>query len=198
MLGALNSTAMHSPRKPPVHQGLTMVELMITLAIGAILLALAIPQMRELIARKRVAGTAAELASDIKFARAMVLQQNRAVWVKFGSTGDFSCYVLFLDSSSGGECDCTRTSTPMCGSGILAPIPIRSVFIQRNTGITLTSAAQRVIYKQATGEPTLYGGSAEAEISGNVGGRLKVVMGGLTRATICSLSGHTAEFGDCP
>ena len=175
-----------------------MVELMITLAIGAILLALAIPQMRELIARKRVAGTAAELVSDIKFARAMVLQQNRPVWINFGSTGDFTCYVLFMQDNLTGECNCARTTTPMCGVGVHAPVAVRSVFVPRSTGITLTSTSLYVIYKQTIGEPTIYAGSAEAEISGNVGGRLKVDMRGLTKATICSLSGHTAEFGDCP
>lgn len=185
-------------RRPQQPLGLTMIELMITLTIGAILLALAVPQMREYIARTRVSGTATELAADIRLARSMVQQQNQPIWITFGSTDDFTCYVLYTEGGNTGVCDCARTATPMCDAVPNPPIPLRSVFIKRNTGITLTSTSADIGYAQAIGTPNVLGGTAQAEISSSLGGRLKVVMNGLTRATICSLSGHTAEFGDCP
>lgn len=175
-----------------------MVELMITLTISAILLAIAIPQMREYIARKRVSGAAAELVSDIRLARAMVQQENQPIWVHFGSTDDFTCYVVFTQGNMINQCDCTRTSTPMCPGTRDAPVPLRHVVIKRDTGITLTTASRYVVYSQAVGAPRLFGGTGEAQISGSSGGSVKVTMGGLTRATACSVSGHTAEFGDCP
>lgn len=179
--------------------GLTLIELMITLTIGAILLALAVPQMREFIARKRVSGTATELAADIRLARSMVQQQNQPIWMNFGSTDDFTCYVLHTEGGGTGLCECARTGSPMCDAVPDPPIALRSVFIKRNTGIALTSAAAVLSYTQAVGAPTLpFGGTAQAEVASSLGGRLKVGMDGLTKATICSLSGHTAEFGDCP
>lgn len=179
--------------------GLTLIELMITVTIGAILLALAVPQMREYIARKRVSGTATELASDVRLARSMVQQQNQHIWITFGSTTDFTCYVLYTEGGGNEYCDCARTSTPMCGVGLDPPIPLRSVFIKRNTGIALTSAAMDLKYLQPVGAPVPLSGTAEVEVNGgSLGGRVKVIMTGLTRATICSLAGHTAEFGDCP
>lgn len=179
-------------------RGLTMIELMITLTIGAILLALAVPQMREYIARTRVSGTAAELAADIRLARAMVQQQNQPIWINFGSTNDFTCYVLYTEGGATGVCDCSRTGTPMCDAVPDPPIPLRSVFINRNTGIVITSNSADLGFSQAVGAPRVFVGTGEAEIAGGLGGRVKVIMSGLTRATICSLSGHTSEFGDCP
>lgn len=189
---------MHSMNRRQARTGLTLIELMITVTIGAILLALAVPQMREYIARKRVSGTATELASDIRLARSMVQQQNQPIWITFGSTHDFTCYVLYTEGDQTGLCDCARTSTPMCDATPDPPIPLRSVFVKRNTGIAVTSAAMDLRYSQPVGAPMALSGTAEAEVNGgSLGGRVKLIMSGLTRATICSLAGHTAEFGDC-
>ena len=186
------------PRRPLI--GLTLIELIITLTIGAILLALAVPSMREYIARKRVSGTAAELAADIRFARSMVQQQNQPIWINFGSVNnEFTCYVVYTEGDQLGACECTRTSTPICDATPDPPIPLRSVFIKSNTGITITSSAADLRYTQAVGAPMPLRGTANAEINGgSLGGRVKIIMSGLTKATLCSLAGHTAEFGDCP
>ena len=180
--------------------GLTMIELMITLTIGAILLALAVPSMREYIARKRVSGTATELAADIRLARSMVQQENQPIWINFGSTSDYTCYVVFTQGNGVDYCECNRTSTPMCSAvGASPPIALRSVFIKKSSGITIIPKTTELLYSQALGAPELkFGGAANAEIDGGtLGGRVKVNMSGLTKATICSVSGHTAEFGNC-
>ena len=181
--------------------GLTLIELMVTVTIGAILLALAVPQMREYIARTRVSGIATELAADIRLARSMVQQQNQPIHIAFGSTGDFTCYVLYTEGVGISLCDCTRTSTSMCDAGPDPPIALRSVFIKQNTGITLNSTSTDLRYKQPVGAPETspFGSSAEAEVNGgSLGGRVKLIMSGFTKATLCSLAGHTAEFGNCP
>lgn len=199
MLGEMKERAMRSYSTPTSRHGLTLVELMVTLTITAVLLAVAIPQMSEYIARKRVASVAAELAHDIKYARAMVLQQNRPVWFHFGSTTDLSCYVMFVQENGIGECDCTRTSRPVCDPGRNGQTALRSVYIPRSTGITLTATSPYLAYRQAIGEPIVYLGTGQGviDINSSAGGRLTVVLTGLVRATICSISGHTAEFGDC-
>lgn len=198
MLGALRTIEMRSLRPRRQFLGLTMIELLITLTIGAILLALAVPSMREYIARKRVSGTATELAADIRLARSMVQQQNQPIWINFGSTSNYTCYVVFTEGDQLGACECARTSTPMCDAATDPPIPLRSVFVKSNTGITITSSAANLRYLQAVGAPVSYGGTAEVEVNGgSLGGRVKVILTGLTKATICSLAGHTAEFGAC-
>lgn len=200
MLGALRGIDMRSlrPRRPLI--GLTMIELIITLTIGAILLALAVPSMHEYIARKRVSGTAIELAADIRLARSMVQQQNQPIWLNFFDNLDFSCYVLYTEGNTVDYCDCARTLVPMCSAvGSDAPVALRSVFIKSNTGIKITASGRNLQYTKPVGAPVVWwGGTAEAEVDGGtLGGRVRVIMTGLTKASICSVSGHTAEFGDC-
>ena len=71
--------------------GFTLVELMIVIALVAIILALAAPSFTATLARKRMEGVASELATDIQYARSEAAQRNAAVGVVFGS----NCYTVY-------------------------------------------------------------------------------------------------------
>ena len=190
-------------RRPalPLARGFTMIEMLVTVVIAAILAAIAVPQMREYIERTRVAGAANELASDIRLARSLVLELNQPIWMNFGSTGDFTCYVIYTEGNLTGSCNCARIGQPMCDGGLDPQVALRSVYIKRSTGVTLTSTRPDLRFIDAVGPPQVgfdtYG-SALAEIGSSLGGRVKITLHGMTRAAICSMSGHTAEFGACP
>ena len=157
--------------------------------------------MREYIERTRVAGAANELASDMRLARAFVLQHNQPIWVTFGSTADYTCYVIYTEGNLTGSCNCARVGRPMCDGGFDPQVALRSVYIKRSTGVTLTATTPDLRFTEAVGAPQIgfetYG-NALAEIGSSLGGRVKVTLHGMTRAVICSMSGHTAEFGACP
>lgn len=72
---------------PPAQGGLTLVELLITIAIAAILLAIAIPEFSTIIANGRVKGAAARLEQDLQWARAEAVKGNRAVAVTVSGSG---------------------------------------------------------------------------------------------------------------
>ena len=181
--------------------GFTLVELVVTVAITAILLAMAVPQMREHLARKRVSGVATELVADIRYVRAQVLEQNQAIWISFGSTTDFSCYVIYTDGGLNGYCDCARSPGAVCDQVTDPPVELKSVYLKTNTGITLTSTQSSLFFQKVVGAPRISRsayGPAEATVESSLGGKVKVGLAGPIRATICSASGHTGEFGACP
>ena len=66
-------------------EGFTLVELMIVLAIAAILLALAAPGFRTLIERNRLQATASNLFSSLMLARSEALKRNQVVWLCKGT-----------------------------------------------------------------------------------------------------------------
>lgn len=70
--------------------GFTMIELMIVIALVAIVLALAAPSFTNTLARKRLEGVAQELGTDIQYARSEAVQQNAQVRVIVGG----NCYVV--------------------------------------------------------------------------------------------------------
>lgn len=98
-------------------RGVTMMELMITLAIVAILAALAAPSFSNFVADVRQSSVMGELASDLHLARSESIKRNALVKVcplAAGNTcgggsdwgvGWLICYVNAL-----GECDLTNTT----------------------------------------------------------------------------------------
>ncbi|WP_437560190.1 pilus assembly FimT family protein [Acidithiobacillus sulfuriphilus] len=65
----------------PQEGGLTLVELMVTIAVAIILLSIALPQFSTIIINNRVKSAAARLVQDLQWARAEAVKTNRAVTV---------------------------------------------------------------------------------------------------------------------
>jgi len=73
-------------------RGFTLVEMMVVVAMAAILLAVAVPSFAEMVARMRLEGMVHNLATDLQLARAEAIQR-RAV-VNLVTTADGSGYSL--------------------------------------------------------------------------------------------------------
>lgn len=78
-----------SPRGRSLHRtrGFTLVELMVTLAIAAILVALAVPSMTSFLAEQAAAGNADELAAAFRFARSEAIKRSASITVCASSDG---------------------------------------------------------------------------------------------------------------
>ncbi len=86
--------------------GFTLMELMITLVVMAILAAIALPSFQSIIENRRLAGAADNLFSDLQFARSEAIKQNQTVQFQF-NTGNW-CYGIDDD---GANCDCTNPAS---------------------------------------------------------------------------------------
>ena len=62
-------------------KGFTLIELMVTIVIMAIMAAIAIPNFAEWVAKRRVASVAEKVASQIRFARAEAARLNKPVYL---------------------------------------------------------------------------------------------------------------------
>ena len=69
------------------HKGFTIIELVVTLAIIAILAAIAAPSFREYLATQRLKGAITELSTDLQFARSESVQKNAAITATFAAGG---------------------------------------------------------------------------------------------------------------
>lgn len=68
------------------NQGFTLVELMITLSVAAILMALAVPNFTTTIKNNRLTTQANELISSINYARSEAIRRGTSVSLESGST----------------------------------------------------------------------------------------------------------------
>ncbi len=97
--------------------GFTLVELMVTLSVAAILLAIAAPSFDEAVGTSRLSSNVSELSSAVQLARSEAIRRNRRATLcrsDDGSTcsasvGAWSGWIVFVDADSSGQRDGTET-----------------------------------------------------------------------------------------
>lgn len=92
--------------------GWTLIELLIVLALGAILAALATPSLRRMAARNSLATATNDLAGSIRLARISAIDKGRSVSlcagnIRAGCTGHWSegSWLVFVDADRDGQPD---------------------------------------------------------------------------------------------
>ncbi len=104
----------HGHRASParVERGFTLVELMITIAVAAIVMAYAVPNMRNFMQRDRVAAQSNNLVADLQFARGQAVSTHTYVSIcPTATAGGTTCdttdgnydqgWMIFTTSSPG-------------------------------------------------------------------------------------------------
>jgi type IV fimbrial biogenesis protein FimT len=108
----------------------TLIELMIVVALVAIIIALAAPSLRDMILMQRLQGVNAQVVADLAFARSEAVSRGTFVQIKFqsvsGPTG-MSCYVIYAraNNAAAPTCDCTAAEGSRCTDP--ATLEIRTV-----------------------------------------------------------------------
>ncbi|MHB1706091.1 MAG: GspH/FimT family pseudopilin [Acidithiobacillus sp.] len=70
----------------PQQRGLTLVELVVTIAIAAILMAIAMPSFSTFLVNSRIKNAAGRLQQDLQWARAEAIKENQVVTVNLTGT----------------------------------------------------------------------------------------------------------------
>lgn len=90
------------------HCGLTLIELMVTLAVMAIIATMAVPGMNNYMKINRLRGATSQFYADVQFARSESIKRKADISVSITSDGGNSwCYGI--DQNTG--CDCSITDT---------------------------------------------------------------------------------------
>lgn len=201
-------SAMVAHRAPvSTHQGFTMVELLITVVILAVLAAIAVPSMREFIARQRVESIAKELATDLRYLRTKSIEGKTTVRIKFGSNDVNTCYVVFGLGTNELDCDCARIDgLTSCGNVSGRGEEFKTVLIPRARGVTVAATPGTLELEGFNGLPlyrpdTQAFQTIQAVVTGtNIGGELRVytTTDGLIVPKLCSVGGRQGAFPTCP
>ena len=197
----MNRPAATHLRETRRSRGFTLVELMVTAGIVVVLLAIAVPSMREFVARKRVEGVANELATDLRYLRAAQIERGgtTTVGIRFTANSQKTCYVLFVEGGGRGD-DCDCANQPICAG---AAVELKNVSLPRSGGLTLT-AVNPALFLATNGLPYRNRSEANpsttinASVSSALGGVVRVETNEVVRPSICSVSGSNSALSACP
>lgn len=185
----------HRRAAPARRRGLTLVEMMMTLGVTAVLMSIAVPSMVTFIARKRVANVANELASDLRYLRSVGLQRSATMQIEFNANAAVSCYVVASDNVLAGAqtCDCRLPAA--CGAGPGAPVVIKTVSLALGDGIALSADPVKTVFG-SNGLPAA-GATMQVTVQSNRGGTARVSTNAVGRPFVCSVAGQETNFPTC-
>ena len=129
--------------------GLTLVEAVAAMAVAALLAGAAAPSFKQMNARRQVEAPAAELATDLLFARSEAIARNQSVRVSFQQPAAGACYVLHTGDA--GDCVCSGTGPALCSNGARE---IKTVLLPAGRPVTLQSNVASMLFHPVRGTTT--------------------------------------------
>ncbi len=163
--------------RPRATRGFTLVELMATLALSAIVVLLAVPSFAQAVARHRLQAAAEQLALDLAEARQQAAQRGTVLHLSFNGGAQW-CYAL----AAAPGCDCRTDSA--CS--------LKTVASRDYPGVQLLQAEDARIEPRPGASS---GGSAL--LQGAAGQALRVTLGPLGRARVCAPAGPSGNYPGC-
>ena len=130
------------PEMQPAHgfnisQGFSILELMITLTLMAIISALAVPSYQHAVEKRRITSGAESIAAFVSTIQTESIKRNRAVRVSY-STGAYGSWCIGAENADEHSlCDCMKTE-PEAGFCAIGAVPrsLKDSDVQANNLVT--------------------------------------------------------------
>jgi len=161
------------------NRGLTLLELLVALAIVAVMMTLALPSFGNILARHRLKAAAEQLSADLGELRLMAAQRGEPLHLDL-QPGAQWCYALATVSG----CDCR----------VPQGCQLKTVRAADHPGVTLLAGSGMLVGARAVG-PLPDGG--QALLQGSEGVQLRVGLTPLGRPKVCAPGGAVPGYPGC-
>jgi prepilin-type N-terminal cleavage/methylation domain-containing protein len=167
--------------------GLTLIELMIALAVAAVLILIGLPDFDAIGDKRSLRGAVDAMQRDIRFARTESLKRNQEITLAFdrNSSTDW-CYGLSVGAAA---CDCDGG-----GDCTIDTVP-RLRTSDEMRGVELDSAPANVTFDPNFGTA---GAGTTVELLSENGIEANLIVSPLGRVLVCSPESNKYGFQACP
>lgn len=117
--------------------GFTLTELLIVIAVAAILLTIGVPGFRDFILMQRLRSVNAQLVTDLNFARSEAVSRSQWGRVAFFSNDAVTCYTIYTAPSDAvvqPQCDCRNGAGAACQAPL---VEVRTVSVPISDGVSV-------------------------------------------------------------
>jgi type IV fimbrial biogenesis protein FimT len=166
-------------RRPCAGRGLTLIELMVVLAITAVLMTLAVPSFGAQVSRQRLKSAAEALAADLAEARFEAARRGSALHVQFAQ-GPAWCWSVATTSG----CDC-HVPQQRC--------QVKAVQSAEHPGVSLAQSSN-ALFDPANGSSV---GNGTALLRSARGDELQVGLTRLGRVRVCAPQSAALGYPRC-
>jgi type IV fimbrial biogenesis protein FimT len=181
-------------------RGFTLIELMVTVAVLAILLTLAVPSFSDFFERYRLRGAADKVVNVLSSARAEAVMRNRDVAIDFQGSGANWCMGAKAadDPATAGDlvaapvsCNCAVANSCTVSSNRELVVPASQL-----NGVAISGVPASLLFSSRTGATEPTGTQASTTLSSPNGKfKLRLNVSPLGRTTLCVPSGEPAMAG---
>ena len=185
-------------------QGFTLIELMIVVAVVAVILTLAAPSFRDMILMQRLRGINAQLVTDLAFARSEAISRGAFVRVDFQNSSAMTCYVISTGPSEDGNprCDCLLQT---CPTGAFAIRTVQYPVSESVRVVPQVSTNNRYTIDPRTGGIVVIGADGPEPDTADIGFEARIdasrvfrdTVGKTGRVKVCTPSGSTTGGESC-
>jgi len=165
--------------------GFTIIELMLVIAVTAVVVTLAVPSLRDFMIRQRLKAVNAELVNDLQFARSESITRSRAVRVTFRNNEAMTCYTIHTRGLLG-DCDCRQPAGTVCPD-LPELVEIKTVQVPRSTSVLvepLDGIGNVVLFSGPKGLATP--DAFQVGVQSPIGASLRTTTNALGRPQVCS------------
>jgi len=167
------------PARRRAQAGITLVETTVVTSVLAILTGLAVPSFDSSMQRRHLEGAAAQLETDIHYARSLAVARNAPLRISFEAGDGGSCYVIHTGAPSQCSCAADGTAMSMCQGDAVAE---RAVRFEPGGSVSLRSNSRSVLFDptKGTSSPT-----ATVRLQARNGTAIHQVMNIMRRVRSC-------------
>ena len=174
---------------PSFQRGVTLIECCVGLAIASVLIGTAAPSIKDLKQQQVLNGIAAELASDLQFARSEAVARQEGVRYTSAPVGAGSC--VLIHTGANGDCQCAGDGAAQCGNGAVL---VKSAFYPSTSGVSVAVNVSAIRFDPRNGMATPAGTVTVSTASGKA---LRHVVNMMGRVRTCSLGASSTVAKPC-